>query len=808
MSLTAIFQASMYGLCCLAAFILGRAEGTSSPTGFIPFVTIPIAVVGFLTSERWRRFRVGVLTANGLGLVAFFVAMVEFVVGDQLGKLLAGAHLVVYLGWIVLLQVKTERQYWAICALGLLQVAVASVLISTSDTWFGPFLILYAIGAMWTLAVFTLHQADQQFRQSRVLADTHEALLPTSATGTRAAEGSVVVLASEATRTISHDGSSRWVTPRFVVGVLTVASLSLLVSTIFFILVPRVWIGQRFVFADEDRGVAVARKTITGFAPQVRLGQLGEVLESVEPVLECRLFDSQTDRELDINDYSTQLGYAEPLFRGSVLGQYEQGRWSGEQGFSMTEPMIRADRRASVKQVVVLEPIGTDVLFCIGYARACDADGYQRGRQIVRQSSTSVVVRDQGSRASDQFTYTVYSEPIPVRPRMHAVMPVRDATWHEYNAHGYLESQTQLPKEGLEPLVELTKQIVADARQQLGRDLTLFETAQAIEHYLRDSGRYHYTLSQEIKDPKVDPVVDFLLNRHEGHCEYFNSALTLMLRAADIPARLVNGFKGGDLNASNGRFQVQQRHAHVWTEAFMNDPVEGFRWVIFDATPPDERAQSVSSVVDKRNSWQKVSSEFGNFWNKYVMNLSLGQQERSVYGPIREIAAQVWENLKRSFRGGPRMMTGLSRFFLNPREWFSPQGVLTWIVTFVTLLVVSLGFQRGRVLFNRWWASFGASQGPKRRLIEFYERFTQLLQKQGLVRQSHQTQQEFSHAVDRKLGSRFEAAGLGHLTRRMTDLYYRVRFGEEELSAGEAAELDELLARMESLFAPKQPRSA
>ena len=49
-------------------------------------------------------------------------------------------------------------------------------------------------------------------------------------------------------------------------------------------------------------------------------------------------------------------------------------------------------------------------------------------------------------------------------------------------------------------------------------------------------------------DPALDPVEDFLVHRKEGHCEYFASALALLLRSIDIPSRIVNGFKGGDLS--------------------------------------------------------------------------------------------------------------------------------------------------------------------------------------------------------------------------------------------------------------------
>ena len=67
----------------------------------------------------------------------------------------------------------------------------------------------------------------------------------------------------------------------------------------------------------------------------------------------------------------------------------------------------------------------------------------------------------------------------------------------------------------------------------------------------------------------LDPVEDFLVNRKKGHCEYFASALALLLRSIDIPSRMVNGFKGGDWNELTETMNVRQKHAHSWVEAYI-----------------------------------------------------------------------------------------------------------------------------------------------------------------------------------------------------------------------------------------------
>jgi len=74
---------------------------------------------------------------------------------------------------------------------------------------------------------------------------------------------------------------------------------------------------------------------------------------------------------------------------------------------------------------------------------------------------------------------------------------------------------------------------------------TPFDKALVIESYLRD--RFTYTLNLSGK-PGDDPLAHFLFETRAGHCEYFASAMTIMLRTLGIPAREVNGFLPGEYN--------------------------------------------------------------------------------------------------------------------------------------------------------------------------------------------------------------------------------------------------------------------
>ncbi len=83
---------------------------------------------------------------------------------------------------------------------------------------------------------------------------------------------------------------------------------------------------------------------------------------------------------------------------------------------------------------------------------------------------------------------------------------------------------------------------------------------------------------------KQQPVDDFLFESKRGHCEFFSTAMALMLRAVGIPSRNVTGFVGGTWNRFGHYYAVREGDAHSWVEAYIDDPAQP-RWMTFDPTP-------------------------------------------------------------------------------------------------------------------------------------------------------------------------------------------------------------------------------
>jgi transglutaminase-like putative cysteine protease len=140
------------------------------------------------------------------------------------------------------------------------------------------------------------------------------------------------------------------------------------------------------------------------------------------------------------------------------------------------------------------------------------------------------------------------------------------------------QSDLHLPRSLRPPLHQLARAWTAGAT-------TTSEKLEAIQ--LRLLSNYRYARSFD-RAQGVDPALDFLLRDKRGHCEYFATAFALVARAADIPTRIVMGYRVGE-RSPFGYYLVRDRNAHSWVEAWV--PEQG--WTTLDATPSEELAQNL-----------------------------------------------------------------------------------------------------------------------------------------------------------------------------------------------------------------------
>ena len=169
--------------------------------------------------------------------------------------------------------------------------------------------------------------------------------------------------------------------------------------------------------------------------------------------------------------------------------------------------------------------------------------------------------------------------------------------------------------------------------------------AKYLEKKLAKSGLFRYSLQGQNRDLKIDPIEDFVTKNRAGHCEYFATTLTLMLRSQKIPARMVVGFMTDEWNQVGQCYQVRQLHAHSWVECWLSpaqlpgdlmhgenywDWSEYGGWLQLDPTPESEAASQTSwyDPVTKSMQW------FDSVWSYYVVELNYERQRNAIFRPI------------------------------------------------------------------------------------------------------------------------------------------------------------------------------
>src|SRR5262249_24304637 len=158
--------------------------------------------------------------------------------------------------------------------------------------------------------------------------------------------------------------------------------------------------------------------------------------------------------------------------------------------------------------------------------------------------------------------------------------------------------------------------------------------ARVLTDYLANSGEFTYTLVLTRQDTNLDPIMDFLMNLKQGHCARYAAALTLMLRAVGIPARVVKGFRGAD-NQGDGSYLVRHSHAHAWVEMLVPSREPGpseFDWLTLDPTPA--ASAPPPPVFSLAHWWQEGQRSAVHLWQELIVEYNADEQA-SLWGSVK-----------------------------------------------------------------------------------------------------------------------------------------------------------------------------
>jgi protein-glutamine gamma-glutamyltransferase len=143
------------------------------------------------------------------------------------------------------------------------------------------------------------------------------------------------------------------------------------------------------------------------------------------------------------------------------------------------------------------------------------------------------------------------------------------------------QSFDSLPAEADLQIPDAEQPIITQTLQQFHlKEQSPTQTLQKVSSFFEQNFQYSLTLAKTTRT--TTPLTEFLAKTHSGHCEYFASATTLLLRAAGIPARYATGYAVHEWSPLEHQYLGRSRDAHAWTMAYINGG-----WQSFDTTPPN-----------------------------------------------------------------------------------------------------------------------------------------------------------------------------------------------------------------------------
>jgi hypothetical protein len=343
---------------------------------------------------------------------------------------------------------------------------------------------------------------------------------------------------------------------------LLICLLSIPSTSFFFIILPRTNFPL-FTFLNRDA------HTKSGFSDGIELGGVSEIQEN-----NTVIFRAEMKKLLDANLY----------WRGIVLDEFDGRSWKSSK--VIAETFISTMPGELVYQTIYLEPYGNQYLFSLDFPLRVSRHG-------VRQLSGMTFSMNE--EISKRTKYTVTSVLSSILPDV-----VVDR-----------QRFVKLPSFPSRRIAELVRELSANKSEP--------EKIQAFYDYLK-LGNFKYSMENlPVSDNALE---EFLFTNKHGNCEYFASALAVMLRMAGIPARLIGGYAGGYYNETGNYYMVLQKNAHVWVEVYVNDR----GWVRLDPTPVSLQISHGNLAADVLMKLQLALDTFNYYWNRFIITYDFSRQ--------------------------------------------------------------------------------------------------------------------------------------------------------------------------------------
>jgi transglutaminase-like putative cysteine protease len=617
--------------------------------------------------------------------------------------LLAAIHLVIFATLIRLYSARTNRDFAFLAVL-----AVASMLVSAILTVETGFLLALAVFLVLSVSTFVALEI-------------------------RRSSAGAVSPPLEVDSTAAHKlNRALGITSALVAGGV------LILGILIFLLIPRFTTGYL-------SAINLRPGLMTGFSDSVALGEIGELKKNPAVVLRIRVY-GDPGRASDIH------------WRGIVLTNFDGSRWftpmqdqtivmpNSDGDYSFASPRLDRENFYSLHYTVLMEPIATDAIFVAPQIATLrgrfgnevnrpDAP-WRRGLLFIDQTGSifnsahnSAKIRYEG------VSFLPATSPSNLRKAPSAFPEAIHATY------------LQLPI--LDPRIpKLAADVTASSKNE-------YDRASAIRDYL--IAHYSYTLDLS-GSHGADPLANFLFVRRAGHCEYFASAMTIMLRSIGIPARYVTGFLPGEYNDLGGDYIIRQSDAHSWVEVYF--PTYG--WVTFDPTPSgNENRTGLFSRIGLYWDWLQLT------WGEWIINYDFSHQ--LVLGQNLHKSSRSWSDRVREIYHQREEATMRRLLALDRRAEASPYLLPGILIFLLGILLVMRGRSIIRYMIVRWAlrARRGGNLTPSLAAFEYTE-MLRMLEARGWKKSLSQTPFEFAAAIPADLSAPIV---------QLTEIYQATRFG-------------------------------
>jgi transglutaminase-like putative cysteine protease len=681
------------------------------------------------------------LLANAMGIIAFGVVTLEWVFDDTTRVLTLGQGLI-FLQLVKLFEQRTNRDYAQLLVLSFLLMIGAAI--STASLLFGLLFIAYLLLLLYVSLLFHLKVEADHARQ---LDGRPLDRIPVG---------------------LSRDQRYLPSSMRRMTGIVSCSAL--VMAIVVFVLFPR----------GDSEGVLSAMQlrpsqAIAGFNDNVSFQKIAQITQNNSVIARVELFEK---------DQKTTNG-GPLLLRGSVLDTYNDPRtgpwtWSRSElrpdqqeieflgpdqewvGFAFGNPQYR--------QVINLQPTGTRALFAMAGATRI---GFAQIRQIQAKYSRRDGILSTLEPLRSPLQYTVVSSgQLPETPR------------DEFQFHSAIDPA--IKQYALEPQVcgtDATGQPLGNL-PLAGNHASDLLIAGNIEKHLRGTFQYTLDLNDFQNVRGRDPIAAFLTDFKRGHCEYFAGAMTLLCQSLNIPARLVVGFHcdNDDFNTVGNYYEVKQSNAHAWCEVMVDNtrpppipnPGEApsraalTEWRTFDPTSAIQAPRSQSFAGHIREVFDFLEFK----WATAVVAYD-GRDRRTLMDSFN---FQVSRNAVAAGQS-------VQNWWDDKKQWV-PTTLLSVIIgVIIAVGVIACSWYLGQQWRLRRRAKrigLESLATPDRaRLLKqlgFYDDLLRVLERHRISRPCQLTPLEFSHMLS------FLPAQIYEDITRLTQLYYRIRYGDATLN--------------------------